>query len=400
MRSKEPSTARDIADVCLCIIFNHPYLDNLPLLRKIYSGRFRYIRFLVPLVKLADPDVITVYRGSFSHNAYAVDAWPQLEGINCSHFLFTHDDVLLAPALNDENILETLGVGAGAEGFMPTIQPMPSDVRVWGHFAGPLWRFTQPRNFLSGTGVDSLSTVLAQLPPAESIRNKFSVFGAPENTIVKFGPVTSETDNHLGMFSYFGERTKEQNDAFRESYLRMLFDAPDGQGSIVIPYPLLVSGPSGDFYMVPRSAMPDFVHISGVLAAAGMFVEVAAPTALVLACDRVRTCRETALDFVWSSTWMQPEAVVDQMALDHRLIAVHPVKLSMVKDADIFLGELHAMRECPLGAKAAVRALAADFDPDDYLEANPDVKAAAVSPWLHYIHHGHEEGRRLRPPPS
>lgn len=42
--------------------------------------------------------------------------------------------------------------------------------------------------------------------------------------------------------------------------------------------------------------------------------------------------------------------------------------------------------------------LPAGFDPQLYLEANPDVAAAGMDPAEHYLKHGKSEGRRLRPP--
>ena len=391
----ERTNHRGSDGTCLCIIFNHPYLANLPLLRRIYAGRFRHVRFLVPLARVEDEDVITVYRGSFSHNAYAVDAWPELRGIDCGHFLFVHDDVLLAPALHEGNLLEVLGVGEGKEGFIPMIQRVPKSVRTWGHFAGPLWRLTQPRNFLSGTGVDSLHTVLAQLPPAEAAMAKLAPYGAERETVVELR-APGDPHDHLRNFTYFGERTAEQDDGFREHYLRMLFDASDGEGRLTIPYPLVVSGPSGDFYLVPREAMADYVHLSGVLAAAGVFVEVAAPTALALACDRVRTQADTPVHFDWSTAWRQPETVAADMRADATLLGVHPVKLSMVRDLEAFVSELRDMQDLPVGVDAALLDMERDFDAQAYLEANPDVRAAGVSAWAHYLHHGRAEGRALR----
>ncbi|MGZ3183734.1 MAG: hypothetical protein ACXU8N_14955 [Telluria sp.] len=37
------------------------------------------------------------------------------------------------------------------------------------------------------------------------------------------------------------------------------------------------------------------------------------------------------------------------------------------------------------------------FDPKQYLQANPDVAAAGVNPYEHFLMHGLNEKRRLRP---
>lgn len=381
--------------VCLCILFNHPYLANLPILRRIYSDRFQNVRFLVPLARVEDEDVITVYRGSFAHNAYAVDAWPELRTIDCDHYLFVHDDVLISPGINETNLLEVLGMRSQDEGYIPHIQAMPRSIRTWGHFAGPLWRLIHSRNFLSGTGVDSLGTVLAQLPPVDEAMRKLSRFGAERETVLELRPPGDPLD-HLQHFTSFGAHSVEREDAFREHYLRMLFNTEGGEGELTLPYPFVISGPSGDFYVVPKTAMPSFIHISGVLAAAGMFVEVAAPTALALACERVRTAAGAPVRFEWSMSWLTPEAVLADMRADPALVSAHPVKLSMVKDRDAFLAEVEALRDVPAGVAAELQRVAPGFDPRAYLEAHADVRAAGMSASLHYLHHGRAEGRALR----
>lgn len=397
----QPGAEHDQQGVCLCVVFNHPYTRNLPLLRRMYEGRFRTIRFLMPLQLCDDADVITVYRGSFSHNAYAVDAWPQLRELPCSHYLFVHDDVLLHPALDENNLLDTLEIETPREGYMPHLQRVPQDIGEWGHFAGPLWRLLHPRNFLSGTGVDSLSTVLAQLPPADAALKKLAPYGAKRETVVRRTEQSDQNPRGLKNFAFFGDRTVQQNDAFRRAYLEMLF-AGDGEGEseLVVPYPLLVSGPTADFCVVPKAGMPQYVHVSGVLAAAGLFVEVAAPTALALACDRVRSGRDTALRFIWELASVDAREVLHQMREDPDLVAAHPVKLSGVGDPEVFLADLEAVRSVSRPARVSMRQrvlqLAPDFDPEAYLDANPDVRAAGVSPWAHFHVHGHAEGRKIR----
>ena len=44
-----------------------------------------------------------------------------------------------------------------------------------------------------------------------------------------------------------------------------------------------------------------------------------------------------------------------------------------------------------------LHALKANFDAEQYLAANPDVREAGVDPWAHFVQHGIREGRRTRP---
>ncbi len=48
-------------------------------------------------------------------------------------------------------------------------------------------------------------------------------------------------------------------------------------------------------------------------------------------------------------------------------------------------------------ADGSVSSLLTDFDPDQYLLANPDVAASGMPPQTHYLRHGLAEGRPLRP---
>ncbi|ESS41290.1 Phytanoyl-CoA dioxygenase [Burkholderia cenocepacia KC-01] len=57
-------------------------------------------------------------------------------------------------------------------------------------------------------------------------------------------------------------------------------------------------------------------------------------------------------------------------------------------------------RQIPIetvGSAHITRSLPADFDPEQYLSANPDVRAAGVDPATHYLSHGWREMRSLRP---
>lgn len=61
------------------------------------------------------------------------------------------------------------------------------------------------------------------------------------------------------------------------------------------------------------------------------------------------------------------------------------------------LSHLHVDRKKNLKGKPIPRK---KFDAEAYLEANPDVRAAGVPPYRHYLRHGRAEGRPLRPGPK
>ena len=401
-KAQQRSVPSPKGGVCLCILFNHPYLRNIPLLRRIYQDRFSTIRFLVPLHRTDEPDVITVYRGSFAHHAYAVDAWPELKTVECSHFVFVHDDVLLAPALNERTILDDLKIKGDRDGYIALLTPPPKDIGEWGHLAGPLWRLLYPRNVLAGTGVDSLATVLEQLPDADAAYAKLKQYGASRETTLVRTTLSDDHQGGFGHFTFFGHQQPKKEARFATDFLDLLFSAPPGQGSVTIPYPILICGPTADFYVAPRACMDEFLHIAGVLAAAGLFVEIAAAMALALACDCVSTIKQAPYTCIWGRASMSSQAILEQMRSDPLLLLAHPVKLSAVTDEAAYLDEIHRMASLPFGFGAGgvegyIKSLEPEFDPNLYLEANPDMRITGLSPWHHYLIYGRAEGRLLAP---
>lgn len=189
--------AEDRRGICLCVLFTHPYPANLPLLRKIYQGRFSHVRFLMPLVRSAEEDVLTVYRGSYAHHSYLGDHWQELRTLACAYYVLIQDDVLLSPWVDEHNILDALGIRGLAEGSIGTILPMPADVGEWQHPAGSLWRMLRPGNVVSGTGTESLATVLAQLPPADEAARLAAAHGVPPTTTFSYTERTLAPEHHL-----------------------------------------------------------------------------------------------------------------------------------------------------------------------------------------------------------
>ena len=397
--------------VCVCIIFNHaPWPGHIEFLREIYRDRFSLVRFIVPMERYSDDDVITVYRGSYSHNAYFTEALTRLQPLECSHYLLIHDDVLLSPAITSGNLLEVLGV-SGDEGYIPFIAPTPSNIGDWGHWVGPLWRLTSPRNFLSGTGADSLEALLAQLPPRKVAAEKLGAYGAPPETTIT---LTADSLDRGGLrkFSNFGDPREEVNVRFMTEYLRSLFRTEEETGEITVPYPFVYAGFGGDFVLAPKAHAEAFAHCSGVLAMGGVFAEVAHPTALLLACDKVQVAPNPFQDFLWTPQLQTFPEIIDRMLADPHLIAAHPLKLSTVADKAAMVARVRSLAEAPIlpassssasteeRLRRRVLAVEPAFDAQAYLDANPDVAQAGMSPYVHYLEHGRHEGRRLTRAPA
>ena len=193
----------------------------------------------------------------------------------------------------------------------------------------------------------------------------------------------------------FETRPREESVSLYESVFRALL--PDG--ALTLDYPLVNAGPSSDFYILPRSVLPGFAHVCGVLSAAGCFTEVAVGTAIALSAPSLRLAAEAGLTLGWRSKALTVREAFQELKSDPTLAVVHPVKLSTQ------LGELDRWREADIpdprrssqSDLVRARLLNAEFEPASYLAANPDVAEAGVEAASHFVNHGWREGRRLRP---
>jgi hypothetical protein len=395
-------TAERRSGVCLCILFNHPFTRNIPLLRRLYAGRFSRIYFLVPFEQAGEPDILTVYRGSFAHGAYVVEHVERLDAEPCSHYLFTHDDVILSPWLNEGNILAAFGIADESAGWIDEIGPVPEDVGAWGYALGSAWRLLHPRNALSGTGVDSLAAMLRYLPPVDEARRAAAAYGVPPSMRLAYRPGSFPPPDATP-FRFF-DQDGPQAAAFVRQVAEALFRGAPPRG-LEIPYPIACSGPSADFYIVPHAGFRRFVHVVATLAAAGLFVEMAVPTALYLACDTVRTRREQGYKHIWGTTTMLPRDALSRLLQNPSIASIHPIKLSQVHDIENFMTDLDVtgVKGLALAAGDYRTAVLADypaFDGDTYLALNPDLAASNAPPYEHFYRFGLFEQRRWRRDPG
>ena len=379
---------------CFCLMFNHAFPDRLPFYRRVYGDRFSNLRFIQPLQRVPEPDVITVYRGCYTFPAYITDACARLLEIDCTHYVFMHDDVILSPALDERNLLEVLDIASADEGFLPAFGSSEADVGSWGWWPGVLWRWFYPRNILSGTGVDNVEASLAALPPREVAAEKMRRHG------VEHPPRLRLSEQTLGMWGdpqHFPVQRREDVTTFNRILLDGLYaQVPDGS-AIEPPYPIAITGYYSDFTVIPKSALAEVAHIAGVLSAAGVVHEMVLGTAMLLAIDKIRTAFDVGVEFEWQNAPLDPDLVLERMARFPSLIASHPMKLSRIADWDRLADQLtdrHTVAIDERRPHGIVHALAPGFDPEEYHAINPDVPVRAA--YQHYAQYGHAEGRQVR----
>ena len=268
---------------------------------------------------------------------------------DCTHYLMIHDDVVLAPWIDEGNILELLGIQGPGESYIGNLGAPPRDVGSWGYQLGSLWKMLHPRNNFSGTGVENLATVLAQLPPVDEAARRAAVYGIPAHTTFSRTADTMSPGQTLPLFPFTDKRDPGVERETVERLLDLLF-MQTAPADLTIPYPIAYSGPATDLYLVPKPALTDFAHYGRVLAAAGLFVEMAGPTALMLSSDLVRTDRDSRIGTpYWALQGVSPEEVLDLYEGGAQTLAVHPVKLSRIADADAFIARMRELRSMRSG---------------------------------------------------
>jgi hypothetical protein len=322
---------------CLCIVFNHPYPQNVPVLERLYRSRFSTIRYLIPFQHdSSNPDVIATYRGSYQHQGFITDALPALSKVECSHFIFVQDDVLLNPSINEQTILSELGCVEAGDGFVGGMGPLDVDIGSWHWILGILWKLYYPRNQLSGTGVDSLESWLSYLPSVDQALKKASKYGIGLSRVSR-APNSLNDQSVVIDMPYFATHKPEYVRLMNRLVVDSLFDtAPEEV--ITLPYPFVMTAWGADLFALPKSRLVEYAHYAGVMAAAGLFAEIAVGTALMLVCDTVNTAQSCNLKLEWLWSSDREDHAMDLIALfKSGYWAVHPVKVSKVPNIETLM---------------------------------------------------------------
>ena len=303
----------------MVVIFNHRYDKNLPLLRKIYGGRFSDVRFLMPFYDGADADVIPVYESSYQFQGYLIQAYDKLKDIPCTHYLFLGDDVFIRPDLDEINFVARTNMH-GKKFLGKEFSPLNSPDKF-------RWFWTAGSSFYDAATHwrDSLYTY-------EEAMSKFNdFFGAKYKEVYDaafFGDPNAPGSTVLGGWQ----------DAKGFINIVNYFIATNGN-TLHIPYPMAGGGCTGDIFCLDKGSLLEFSRLCGIFSAMNLFVEIAIPTAVVLNYNRddvIFFPKGSAL-IMWGN---DRNVFADKYGRDvarllnewdDKLIYVHPVKLSRWK---------------------------------------------------------------------
>lgn len=306
-------------EICLVLVYNHRFDSNIDKLEQVYRGKFDDIFHLIPFYEGDKQNVIPVYESSHYFQGYFAQSYRQLEDERYSHYVFIADDLILNSRLNSANLLDELKLDVNT-GYIKSVEALSDSSFEWEYFqpAVSTW-FWARRN-------GSLDYYLRQLPPKGEATARFEAHGIKMQEI---------SWNHLNWknrrFNY------ESNRVFRAA--AFLFNHRHDRS---LPYPLAAG--YADLIIVPRAALKKFAHLCGVFAAMNLWVEVAVPTAMLLACERLVYEANTAWRGIelWSSA--EVDSLLERNNFDLKKILdsypkhqlyVHPIKLSRWKTIEL-----------------------------------------------------------------
>jgi hypothetical protein len=301
---------------CLIIVFNHRYDKNIPVLEKIYQNRFSAIYFLVPFFNGSHPNVIPVYESSHFFQSFFAQGFHRFFNKEFTHYLFIGDDCILNPSINENNLTEQTGLQQGAD-FIPRLFTLDSiQGEGWWHASKGIEFFTNRRG----------AEIARELPASEEAIRRFNNHG------LEIRPLSSE--NIFGNKRINGLRWW-QSPLYKQFWLRIKWKPYRKHGKIELPYP--VAGSYSDVVIVTKDIIQEFCRYCGIMAAAGLFVEIAIPTALILLSRKIMQEKDLQLKgkAFWSATEIEDLEKNHGRSLTALLkefpknqLYYHPVKLS------------------------------------------------------------------------
>lgn len=322
-----------MSNVCLVVVYNHNFEKNIPVIKKIYDGRFSNVFQIMPFYRGDDPTVIGVYESSFQFNGYIAQAARRFVRAEFDHYVFVADDMVINPRINERNIVNELKLN-NQTGLITRCKILEDcDYYKW-----PVGRVSTMHFNAGGT----MCEWRRFMPDIVEARNRFAKVGLDWKRGVS-----------RGLYSILrcGLRGMRQNpwqlaEMFPFKLARYLvpYFAKRREALPVDTDRLLYPTAWGysDFFAVPKTFIADFCHYCGVLAATNSFVEVSIPTAMALSCARIATLAdigwncETGVDDYSVRSRMENECGFSYKKLMERFpseyLFIHPIKLSKWKD--------------------------------------------------------------------
>jgi hypothetical protein len=285
--------------VALLVVYNHRFDRNIPIVEKIYKDRFNNIFHIVPFYDGNKENVIPVYENSYYFQGYIAQAYTHLVGKGFTHFFVIADDLILNPKVNEENLWDELGI-AKDDNLLPDLKILQT-YGYWRQIPRALRYNPSPKGVEIGK----------VLPTREKAIEIFKERGIPTTKIE-----ISSLISHKNL----------------KEFAKSIYHFPF---KFSLPYPLV--GGYADIFLVTNDIMGKFCNYCGAFAATNLFVEIAIPTALQLATNKIKYITDGKLKN--GALWTDSEKngfnskysfnfknLMDNFPKDK--LYIHPVKLS------------------------------------------------------------------------
>jgi len=247
-------------NICFITVFNHKYEDNIEKLDKIYQEKFSNRYYLMPFYEGHNPFIFSVYESSYFFQGYFSQSLHRFYNEKYTHYIFIADDLILNPKINQDNICQLLNISSHSA-YIKSVFTLHNIERYWDHILRGIDAF-----YNSGGEYQNV------LPTYEQAIQRFQRHG------IVFGDCMMSFQVKW-MLSTYGMGI------IKKIFQALLFLRNHQYKAETLPYPIV--GGYSDFVIVPASSIKKFLHYCGVFAAINLFVEIALPTALLLACENV-----------------------------------------------------------------------------------------------------------------
>lgn len=291
--------------IALLIIYNHRFDRNIPVLNKIYEGRFSHIFHVVPFYDGNEENVIPVYESSYQFSGYISQAYTHLKGKGFTHYFIVADDMIINPGIDEHNFWGRTGISPDSC-YISSLISFQTRMVNWE-------RTTEALAYnIYGKGAE-ISNII---PNTKEAVERFKFHNLPTGNV----PFKSVYRNI--------KQNKRLN-----IYEKLQLLKRKGR----LTYPLV--GGYSDIFLITADVMDKFVLYCGAFAATGLFVEIAIPTAMVLACKKIQFDKDIKLKqkALWSANdykiLEKYNFSLTALNLDYpeETLFIHPIKLSKWK---------------------------------------------------------------------
>ncbi len=317
-----------MSNVCLAVIYNHQFVNNVEKIEKLYGNRFDKIYHVMPFYRGDNPDIISVYENSYQFQAYVSQALNRIYDDKFDYYVFMADDVLLCPEFSKDTMEDILKINPITSFTARNLRVMCDE-----YILTRIWLFPSLIEYLYSENKRRIDAIL---PDIGTMSAKYKTLGLK-------CPLISE--NKLKFIQDFAPANRYNNffynydfDNDKMDYKKLLENYKDKEGEPV-KYLFPFACGFSDFFVIPKKFIKDFAYYSGVLASVRIFAEVAIPTALCIVSDKINFPKTIGLDAInYSAIDERRNELPDKYEhsvkrlideWEDKNLLIHPVKYSM-----------------------------------------------------------------------